>query len=182
MKAVADVILKVVGWKVVSEFPDLPKSVIIFAPHTSYWDGFYGKLFFMQLDIPYKFLSKKEFFRFPLNLFFRLYGSIPVSKTKEYVDEVVAYLNQSEQLHIVLSPEGHMARTDHWKKGFYYMAKKANVPIVVGAMDYKKKELEIKGVIYNIENMDDTFREIGMLYQGVEGKYPEKFVLDKRFS
>ncbi|MFA9389461.1 MAG: 1-acyl-sn-glycerol-3-phosphate acyltransferase [Prolixibacteraceae bacterium] len=182
MKRFADIMLKLSGWKVVTTFPDLQKSVIIFAPHTSYWDGFYGKLFFMQLNIPYKFLSKKEFFRFPLNLFFKLYGSIPVSRTKEYVDEVVAYLDNSESLHIVLSPEGHMARTDHWKKGFYYMAKKANVPIVVGAMDYKKKELSIKGVIYDISDINETFLAIGKLYQGVGAKYPEKFVLDKRYN
>ena len=62
MKRFADIMLKLSGWKVVTPFPDLQKSVIIFAPHTSYWDGFYGKLFFMQLNIPYKFLSKKDFY------------------------------------------------------------------------------------------------------------------------
>jgi len=85
-------------------------------------------------------------------------------------------------LHIVLSPEGQMARTDHWKKGFYYMANKANVPIVVGYMDYKKKEMGIKGVIYNTDDVGETMRQICAMYKDVSGKYPEKFALDKRYS
>ena len=182
MKLLSVILMKIVGWKKVGEMPSLEKSVLIFAPHTTYWDGFYGKLFLMQLDMGYKFLSKKEFFRFPLNIFFTLDGSIPVSKDKEFVEEVVELFKSKRILHIVLSPEGQMARTDHWKKGFYYMANKANVPIVVGYMDYKKKEMGIKGVIYNTDDVGETMRQICAMYKDVSGKYPEKFALDKRYS
>ena len=182
MKTLSGKILKIIGWKVSSNFPDVKKSTTIFAPHTSYWDGFYGKLFLMQFDIDYKFLSKKEFFKFPLNYFFRLYGSIPVSQNKEYIDEVVSLFEKSNSLHIVLSPEGQLAKTNHWKKGFYYMARKANVPIVVGYLDYKKKEIGIKGVIRNISDMNETMNEISKMYENVNAKYPENFILDKRYS
>ena len=175
------ILTKILGWKVNFEMPDIKKSIIIFAPHTSYCDGLYGKLFFMQSGINYKFLSKKEFFRFPLKYFFMLYGSIPVSKNKEFINEVVDIFKQNETLHIILSPEGQLARTDHWKKGFYYMAKNANVPIIVGYIDYKKKEIGLKGVITEVKDLKKIMPVINNMYKGVSAKYPEDFTLDKRF-
>ena len=168
----------VLGWKIKGEFPDIKKSVIIFAPHTSYWDGLYGKLYLMQLDINYKFLSKKEFFKFPLKYFFIIFGSIPVNNTKEFIGYVAGLYNNSKELHIVLSPEGHLAKVTRWKKGYYYMAEKANVPIVVGYLDYKKKEIGIKGVINNSTNIGVVRKEIAELYSDVTAKYPENFSLE----
>ncbi len=182
MKTFSGIILRIFGWKIIGDLPNFDKSVLIFAPHTSYWDGFYGKLFLMQFDVNYKFLSKKEFFRFPLNLFFIFFGSIPVSKNKEFINEIIELFNSSKNLHIVLSPEGHLAKTDHWKKGFYYMAKGANVPIVVGYIDYKKKEMGVKSVIKDSSDINKTFKQISTLYKNVNAKYPDKFTLDKRYS
>ena len=182
MKELSQYLLELLGWRITSEFPDIKKSIVIFAPHTSYWDGFYGKLFLMQMNINYKFLSKKEFFKFPLNYFFKAFGSIPVYKNKEYINQIVELYNNNKDLHIILSPEGQLAKTTHWKKGFYYMAEKANVPIVVGYIDYKKKELGIKGVITENNNIKITMTEINKMYKDVNAKYPENFATDKRFN
>jgi len=179
MKAICRYILTgILGWKIKGEFPDIKKSVIIFAPHTSYRDGLYGKLYLMQLGINYKFLSKKEFFKFPLKYFFIIFGSIPVDNTKEFIDYVAGLFNNSKELHIVLSPEGHLAKVIRWKRGYYYMAKKANVPIVVSFIDYKKKEIGIKKVIYNPTNIGIVRKEIAELYSDVTAKYPENFSLE----
>lgn len=182
MKTLSEYTLIILGWKIKGKFPDIKKSVIIFAPHTSYWDGFYGKLYLQHANINYKFLSKKEFFKFPIKYFFKAFGSIPVYKNKKFINQIVELFNSYKELHIVLSPEGHLARTDHWKKGFYYMANGAQVPIVVGFIDYKQKEIGIKGVIQNTECIEKAFNEIGQMYSNVNAKYPEKFVLDKRYS
>jgi 1-acyl-sn-glycerol-3-phosphate acyltransferase len=174
MKAICKYILTgIIGWKIKGEFPDIKKSVIIFAPHTSYWDGLYGKLYLMHLGIKYKFLSKKEFFKFPLKYFFIIFGSIPVYENKKYIDYVVGLFNNSKELHLVLSPEGHLAKVTRWKKGYFYMA--VNVPIVVSYLDYKKKEIGIKGVIYNSTNIGTVRKEIAELYSDVTAKYPENF-------
>ena len=175
-------ILEILGWKITSDFPDLDKSVVIFAPHTSYWDAFYGKLLFSNLGINYKFLSKKELFIFPLSYVLNLFGSIPVSKNKEYINEIVDLFNEYDKLHIIISPEGQLAKTNHWKKGFYYMANSANVPIVIGYIDYYNKELGLKGIIYDTKNMNDNLKEISNMYKGVIAKYPNDFSLDKRYS
>jgi 1-acyl-sn-glycerol-3-phosphate acyltransferase len=179
MKTISRYILvNLLGWRIAGKLPDIKKSVIIFAPHTSYWDGLYGKLYLMQLDVNYRFLSKKEFFKVPLKYFFKIYGSIPVSKTKGDIDYVVELINIRHELHIVLSPEGQLAKTIRWKKGYYYMAVRANVPIVVGFIDYKRKEIGIKGVIDNINSIESVRREVAELYSDVSAKYPEKFSLE----
>lgn len=173
---------KVLGWTINGDFPNLNKSVVIFAPHTSYWDALYGKLYFMQSGVNYKFLSKKEFFKFPIKYLFIAFGSIPVYKSNRYVNQIVEYFANSKELHIILSPEGQLHKTAHWKKGFYYMAERANVPIVVGYIDYKNKEVGIKGVIGDAYDMKETMGQIAAMYKDVNAKYPEDFILDKRYS
>jgi 1-acyl-sn-glycerol-3-phosphate acyltransferase len=78
----------------------------------------------------------------------------------------------------VLSPEGQLAKTIRWKKGYYYMAVRANVPIVVGFIDYKRKEIGVKGVIDNLNSIEAVRREVAELYSDVLAKYPEKFSLE----
>jgi 1-acyl-sn-glycerol-3-phosphate acyltransferase len=183
MKKVPGIILEdILKWESTGSFPNVKKSVTIFAPHTSYWDGFIGKLYLMNSDLNYKFLSKKEFFKFPLGYFFKAYGSIPVSRNKEYIDEIVKIFNKEESVHIVLSPEGQLAKTDHWKKGFFYMAQRANVPIVVAYIDYKKKEIGLKGIITDTNDINNVFHQISKMYEKVNAKYPNEFCLDKRYS
>jgi len=172
------ILVNLLGWRIKGEFPDINKSVVIFAPHTSYWDGLYGKLYLMDLGINYKFLSKKEFFKFPLKYFFTIFGSIPVYKNKEYIDQITGLFKNSKELHIVLLPEGQLAKITRWKKGYYHMAEKANIPIVVGYLDYKKKEIGIKGVIYNSTNSRAVKKEVAKLYSDVTAKHPEKFSLE----
>lgn len=182
MKDLSRYILDLLSWEINGEFPDIKKSVVIFAPHTSYWDGLYGKLYLMNTGINYKFLSKKEFFKFPMKYFFKAFGSIPVFKNKEYIIQIAELFDNNKELHIVLSPEGQLAKTTPWKKGFYYMAEKANVPIIVGYIDYKKKELGIKEVITENNNIKTTMIEINKMYMDVNAKYPDNFNLDNRYS
>ena len=117
-----------------------------------------------------------------MNYFFKAFGSIPVYKNKEYIIQIAQLFDNKKELHIVLSPEGKLAKTTHWKKGFYYMAEKANVPIVVGYIDYKKKELGVKEVITDIGNMNEIINKISVMYKNVNAKYPENFATDKRFN
>ncbi len=179
MKTISGKILDRIGWKVIGEFPNIKKSIIIFAPHTAHIDAFYGKLGITELGINYKFLSKKELFFFPMNLVMKKFGSIAVRgvKNQNAIYQVVDIFNNTDELHIVISPEGWIKKVSDWNKGFYYMALKANVPIVVTYLDYKEKEMGIKGVIYDIEDYDSVINQINTLYKGVSGKCPEQFVL-----
>lgn len=172
-------ILKLLGWKVVGEYPDIKKSISIFAPHTAHIDAFYGKLGYTEYRVNYRFLSKKEMFFFPMNLVMKKFGSIAVRGVigKNAIYQVVDLLNNAEELHIVISPEGWIRKVSEWNKGFYYMASKANVPIVVTYLDYEKKEMGIKGVIYDIEDFQTVMKQINEMYKNVKGKHPEQFTL-----
>jgi 1-acyl-sn-glycerol-3-phosphate acyltransferase len=177
MKTLSGKILHQLGWKISGEFPEIKKSITIFAPHTAHIDAIYGKLGFTELGVKFLFLSKKELFFFPMNLVMKKFGSIAVRgvKNKNAIFQVVDLLNDADELHIVVSPEGWIKRVTKWNKGFYYMAVKAKVPIVVGYLDYGKKEMGVKGVIYDTSDFNGVIKQINAFYDGVKGKCHEQF-------
>ncbi|MEN8118610.1 MAG: 1-acyl-sn-glycerol-3-phosphate acyltransferase [Bacteroidota bacterium] len=179
MRTISGKILQKMGWKITNDYAGLKKSVTIFAPHTAHIDYFYGKLGFTELGVKFKFLSKKELFFFPMNLVMRGLGSIPVRgvKGQNAIFQVVELLNSTDELHIVVSPEGWIKRVTKWNKGFYYMAQKANVPIVVASLDYSKKEMGVKKVIYDTSDFNLVIKQINATYKDVKGKNPEQFAL-----
>ena len=179
MKTISGKVLERLGWKIAGEFPEIKKSIIIFAPHTAHIDALYGKLGITELGIKFKFLSKKELFFFPMNLLMKKFGSIAVRgvKNQNAIYHVAEMLNNSDELHIVMSPEGWIKKVSDWNKGFYYMAVKAQVPIIVASLDYKEKEMGVQGVIYDIGDYDSVIEQINGMYNGVRGKHPEQFVL-----
>jgi hypothetical protein len=107
------------------------------------------------------------------------YGSIPVRgvKGENAIIKVTKILKEDKFMHVVLSPEGKLAKTNKWDKGFYYMASRANVPIIVASIDYKKKEIEIKGIIDSQQDINLMMQQINNMYKNVTAKYPEKFQL-----
>ena len=186
MKLVTYYILtKVLGWKIMNEFPDIKKSILIVAPHTSVWDWLIIKLYLNETGVKYKILYKKEFFVFPINIIMKPLGSIPVErkgKRNNLIFQIAGLFNNNEELCIVLSPEGTRHKVTRWEKGFYYISKRTNVPIVVSYLDYKKKEVGIKEVIRDTSDIKKTMKVINKMYKNLNPKYPENFTLDKRFS
>ncbi len=180
MKTISGNILKALGWKVIGEFPDIKKSITVFAPHTAHIDALYGKLGVTELGVKYKFLSKKELFFFPMNIVMKKFGSIPVRGVngKNAIYQAVNLLNNADELHIVISPEGWIKKVEKWNRGFYRMAIKAQVPIVVAYLDYEKKEVGIKGTIYDIKDFNSVMKQINDMYKDVSGKCPEQFILE----
>jgi len=183
MKTISGFVLtNILGWRISGEFPAIKKSIVIFAPHTSYFDALYGKLVINEIGINHKFLSKKELFKFPMNIPMKLYGSIPVRGVKgnNAIYQIVKMLEKDPSIHIILSPEGTIAKIFQWNMGFYYMALKANVPIIVAYLDYQKKEVGIKGMIENLDDRNAVIKQINFMYKDVVGKYPENFSLNLR--
>lgn len=177
MRTVSGKILQQLGWKITGDYAGLKKSVTIFAPHTAHVDFFYGKLGYTELGVKFKFLSKKELFFFPMNLVMKGLGSIPVRgvKGKNAIYHVAEMLNDADELHIVVSPEGWIKKVTKWNKGFFYMAQKAKVPIVVSTLDYAKKEMGVVKIIHDISDFNTVIKEINMVYESVHGKNPDQF-------
>ena len=167
------------GWKLGPvDGVDLPKCIVCVAPHTSNWDFIVGKLFYTSIGCNAGFLIKKEWFFFPFNLLFNWLGGVPVDRGKRtsVTDQMVERFKTSERFQLAVTPEGTRKRAKDWKKGFYFIALKANVPIVVAYFDYGKKEVGTKGVFYPTGDVDKDIQTIREMYRGVTACHPENFV------
>lgn len=175
-------ILRLMGWKITSVIPHgTKKCVIAVAPHTSYWDFVIGRLAYWLLGVKASFLIKKEVFRFPFKRMLLHMGGIPVDRGRSgnMVDTVVEKFRNSDSLFIVITPEGTRKPVKHWKKGFYYIASQAQVPIALGYLDYAKKEGGVGKVIIPNGDIDAQMKEIKEFYREMTPKHPEKF--DRNF-
>ncbi len=182
MKIVGKLLLKIMGWKIVGDFPkEIKKSITVFAPHTSTWDAIIGKIYLVAIGLKYNVMVKQELFNFPLGIIMRMVRAIPIDRSKgsNVTFQVANIIESKDEVHILLFPEGTRAKVDNWKKGFYLMAKRAEVPIVVGYLDYKKKEIGMKGVIYDLSNIKVVMSKLNEYYQNLHAKHPERFVLEQ---
>ena len=170
--------LRVLGWKIGPGGDDVPKCVICVAPHTSNLDFTFGKLYYNAIGRKAKFLIKKEWFVFPLNYVFGSMGGIPINRKKSSsTTEVLAEeFSRREVFHLAVAPEGTRKRAEEWKKGFYYIALKAGVPIQVAYIDYKLKEVGIKTTFYPTGNADEDIFAIRSMYKGITGYHKKNFV------
>lgn len=174
-------ILKLNGWKIIGGIPEgVKKCVVIVAPHTSMWDFVWGRLAYWQLGVKVKFLIKKEVFVFPYKWLLLKLGGIPVDRKKSsnLVDVVAQLFKQHDSLFITITPEGTRHYAAHWKKGFYYIALKAKVPIAFGILDYKKKEGGIGMIMNPSGDFDADFKIIQDFYRGRGAKHPENYNLN----
>jgi len=170
---------KIMGWKVVNTFPEVPKCVLAVAPHTSNWDFVIGKLAYNSLGRQANFLIKAEWFFFPFNIFFSSIGGIPVKREKSgsLTDILVREFQTREWMHLGITPEGTRKPVKEWKKGFYFIAMKAKVPIIlIGSTTARKKPGCLDLSILQGTNRKDIV-EIKAHYQGIQAKKPENFIL-----
>jgi 1-acyl-sn-glycerol-3-phosphate acyltransferase len=174
-------ILEKLHWKIHFEIEEIPnKCVICIAPHTSNWDFVIGKLVYWSLGRKASFLIKKGWTIFPLSLIFKPMGAIPVNQRKHtsITEQVVEKFKHSDNLQVAITPEGTRKRNPVWKKGFYYMALGANVPILLVSLDYKKKLVNFGKIVIPTGDVDKDMIEIESFFKGVSGKIPENFATE----
>src|SRR5689334_14165978 len=138
-------IMWLLGWHVDGTLPDLPKFILIGAPHTSNWDFvlFLGVIFTLRANV--RFMGKAELFRNPFGGFFYYCGGVPVDRKKAtgLVEQMVEACNKSDQFILTIAPEGTRHHVTEWKRGFYHIAKNAGIPIVMAKVDGKHKTVHI---------------------------------------
>lgn len=178
-KALSRFILKLFGWKVVVDVPDLKKCVICVAPHTSNWDFIIGKLAYLSIGRYARFMIKKSWFFFPLNLIFEAMGGVPVDRKQrsELTDQIVEQFNCRERFGIAITPEATRKRNSDWKKGVYFIALKAHVPIVLAYIDYRKKEVGLSRTFVPTGDYDRDIVIIKDFYKNVTARNPQNFAL-----
>ena len=169
-------ILGLFGWKVKIDFEEFPKKYIIaVVPHTSAWDFPIGILTRSIMKQKIKYVAKASLFKFPLGGIMKLMGGVPVDRSKRnnFVDSVVDIFNEREQFAVCIAPEGTRTKVDKLKTGFYYMAKGAEIPILLCRFDYSLREVQIAKPFYTTDDMEADIEFIESYFRGVPGKYPE---------
>ena len=166
------------GWRTEGQLPVIPKFVLVVAPHTSNWDFPYGLFIVFILRAKIYWLGKEAIFRIPLKRFFKWLGGIPIdrSKSSNVVAQSIKRFHENERLILAIAPAGTRKKVKKWKTGFYHIATGANVPIVLGFLDYRRKVGGIGPVIYPTGDFEADIKTIRAFYGGIIGKYPDKSI------
>ena len=153
---------KIIGWRVIGYLPKNEKYIIAVVPHSSYFDLIIAVLIRTYSGLKIKFIGKKELFNPITSYLFKFLGGIPVDRTKKsnIVDEVVELFELGKIKILAIAPEGTRKRVEKWKTGFYYIALKAKLPILMVSFDYIRKEVKINNKFYPSGDIDKDFVEL----------------------
>ena len=153
---------KIIGWRVIGYLPKNEKYIIAVVPHSSYFDLIIAVLIRTYSGLKIKFIGKKELFNPITSYLFKFLGGIPVDRTKNsnIVDEVVELFELGKIKILAIAPEGTRKRVEKWKTGFYYIALKAKLPILMVSFDYIRKEVKINDKFYPTGDIDKDFVEL----------------------
>lgn len=137
--------LRAFGWKVVGTLPDIPKLVLIVAPHSSNWDGIWGMAAKIAMGFEVRVLGKAQLFWWPLGPLLRKLGAVPVDRSSAHgtVEQAVALIRGSDRMWFALTPEGTRRMVERWKPGFWHIARAAGVPVLPAYFDYPSRTIGI---------------------------------------
>jgi len=178
------------GWQFKDDLPDeLGSYVALGAPHTSNWDFITAMTIIHNAkNVKSKFLIKASWMKFPLNLFFSPIGAVGVNRDAikensglKSTDVLSSLFHKKDKIALWIAPEGTRSLNPKWKSGFYYIAKKAQVPIVLAYADWKTKTLGFGKVIHLTDDFESDMQRIMDFYAPMEGKIKEKFQIDNRY-
>jgi len=167
---------KIMGWKVVGNFPSkLKKCVIIVVPHTSNIDFFLGLVIRKVWNEEINWIGKKSLFKAPYGWFFRWVGGAPIdrSKNSDTVSATVAIFKEREKFRLTIAPEGTRKKVDKWKTGFYYIARAAKVPVVMVAFDFGNKQVKVSEPCPISDDKEKDFEVYEDFFKGIKGRVPE---------
>lgn len=181
-KSLCRTLLKWAGWSTDVTVPMRDKCIICVAPHTSNWDFILGELYYASLGRTAGFLMKKEWFFWPLGPIFRKIGGIPVVRSKKtsLTDQIAETAKNSEYFNFAVTPEGTRKYVETWKRGFYYIALKAQIPIQLYALDGKSKQIICTKEIFPSGDVDADFKVIMDYFRPFVGREikPGKFAVE----
>lgn len=171
------IFFKLMGWKINGTIDEsVKKCVLMVIPHTANFDFFLGLFTRGIMQMEMNFVGKKELFVFPLGIYFRSVGGAELDRSggKNLVDAIVDIYNSRDVFRLAIAPEGTRKKVTQLKTGFYYIAQKANVPIIPVAFDYGKKEVKLGKPFTPSGDYEADLKVFAHFFEGVKGKNPEK--------
>jgi 1-acyl-sn-glycerol-3-phosphate acyltransferase len=165
--------VRATGWRLEGEFPDVPRLVLIVAPHSSWWDGIFGLLFKVALGVDIAFMAKRELFRWPLGALLRRLGGIPIERkaAHDVVEQMVDRFRTRDRLWLGIEPEGTRKAVTRWKSGFWHIAREAGVPILPGYFDYPRKVIGLGPLFHPTDDKDADIAALREYYRPFRGKH-----------
>lgn len=167
-------LLRLGGWQLKGELPDMAKLVVIGAPHSSNWDGVWGLLMKVGLGIDISIMIKREVLDSPLGIILRPLGLIPIDRgaATDIVGQMANRFARKERMWLGITPEGTRKKVTHWKSGFLRIARAAKVPILPVFIDYRSKSFTL-GIPLTLgahERDEDAMTRIRALFKDYRGK------------
>lgn len=171
--------LRLGGWKMQGDWPDLDKAVLLAAPHTSNWDGINMLATAGAYRIKLRWMGKKSLVAGPFGGIVRWLGCVPIDRSAAH--DVVAQMKRAfaseDRLVLAIPPEGSRARVTEWKRGYYHIAHGAGVPIVLAVLDYGARTITLSGVLETSGDYDADFAWIRAHYKNARAKFPDRFAI-----
>lgn len=162
--------------------PEIKKCVLLFAPHTSYIDFLIGAMCINVMGFKATLLIKKEAFFWPLSILLRKCGGMPIDRkhVKKFPIYAANYIKEQEQCAFLISPEGTRKLNTNWKKGFYFIAMEAGVPIVPGYLDFRTRRGGVLPAFYPTGDYEKDLAELEKNYYGMYGYHRGQFNLEDK--
>ena len=177
-------VLKLLGYKIdcVNIPPEIEKCVLLFAPHTSYYDFLIGTMAINVMGFKASLLIKKEAFFWPLGPILRKCGGIPIDRAtvKKFPVFAAEYIKKQDKIAFLISPEGTRKLNPNWKRGFYFIAQEAGVPIVPGYLDFRTKRGGVLPTFFPTGDYEKDLAELEKNYYGMHGFRRGKFNLEDK--
>ena len=171
-RVLAATVLRLGGWRMVGQWPDVAKVVVVVAPHSSVWDAIWGIAAKVAQGLGIVFIGKKEAFVGPLGWWLRRFGGVPVDRSAPggIVEQVANQIRASERMWFVLAPEGTRRKVEKWKTGFWKIARRAQVPVFCVAFNYPDRTINLGPLVTLTDDMEADVRRVRGLFAGYHGK------------
>ena len=166
-------ILRAFGWRMVGGFPDIPKAVVIAAPHSSNWDGLLGFGAKFGMGVKLSILGKDALIRIPLlGRILRWQGVIPVDRSAAHgvVEQAVQAIRDADRMWYAIAPEGTRKWVERWKPGFWHIARNAGVVVIPAYFDYANKVIGIGPAFELSDDMQADIARIQRWYKPFKGR------------
>ena len=166
----------VLGWKIEGTLPDIPKTMAALAPHTASIDFLSVPILLTYFNVRPQWVAKKEMFKPPFGPLYHDLGGIPVDREAplQATKRIIKFIKEEENVLLCLAPEGTRYRTDHWKKGFYFIANKTKIPIVFVKLNYAKRVITLREAFYTTGDIEADMAIIRSFYDDAVGFHPER--------
>lgn len=176
-RRIAESLLHRGGWKIVDESDGIRKAVVVAAPHTSNWNGYHVILLGSALRAKFAWIGKHSLFVGPLQGVMRRLNGIPIDRRggRHMVESVATEFLARDELLLCIAPEGTRSRAEFWKSGFYHIARRAEVPVLMGFIDYSTRRCGLGPPLHVSGDIRQDMRSIRAFYEGMQGRYPENW-------